>query len=134
MVSLLAVNAIISTSGKISKDGKSISSSNTAALSDLSLANELRFDNEGEICFSINGKAFTFNKETTLQNMINTINTDEDASVTIKYSRLTDGFSIAADSGGKDSKVSIQNITGNAFAQTALFKLARERSETGKIP
>jgi flagellar hook-associated protein 2 len=123
MVSQLAVNANVSSSGKVSKDGKSISSSNTATLSSLSFANTLQFDNDGEICFSINGKAFTFKKTDTLQGMINTINSDEEAKVTIKYSRLTDGFSITADSGGSDSKVTIQNITGNAFGANGAFQI-----------
>lgn len=122
-VSQLAANANVSSAGKISKDGKSISSSNTATLGELSFANELVFDGDGEICFAINGKTFTFNKNTTLQSMINTINNDEEANVTIKYSRLTDGFTITADSGGKNSKVSIQNITGNAFGANGAFQI-----------
>ena len=123
LVSQIAVNANISSAGKISKDGKSISSSNTATLDSLSFANKLNFDGDGEICFAINGKTFTFDKQTTLQGMINTINDDEDANVTMKYSRLTDSFTITADSGGKDSKVSIQNITGNAFGSDSAFQI-----------
>jgi flagellar hook-associated protein 2 len=123
MVSQLAVNANISSSGKVSKDGTAISSSNTATLDSLSFANKLKFDEDGEICFAINGKTFTFDKKTTLQSMINTINNDQDANVTMKYSRLTDSFTLTADSGGKNSKVSIQNITGNAFGADSAFQI-----------
>ncbi len=131
-VNQLAANASVSSSGKISKDGTSISSSNTAALSQLSFANELQFDDEGEICFSINGKTFTFNRSTTLQSMINTINSDSDAGVTMKYSRLTDGFTITADSGGKNSKVTIENITGNAFGTGGAFQISAGTVENGQ--
>ncbi len=115
----LAVHANVSSSGRISEDGTEISSNNTATLAGLSLANDFDFDSNGEISFAINGKTFTFSQDATLQNMINTINTDTDANVTMKYSRLTDSFSITSDSGGEDSSLSIVNISGNAFAQTA---------------
>jgi flagellar hook-associated protein 2 len=122
-VNRLAQNASVSSSNISASGTTEISSSNTAALSDLKFANSLKFSGN-KISFSINGKMFTFSKDTSLQNMINTVNNDETAGVTMKYSRLTNGFTITADSGGADSKVSIQNIAGNAFGTNSAFGIA----------
>jgi flagellar hook-associated protein 2 len=131
-VDQLAVQANVSSSGKVSADGTGISSSNTATLGSLSFANALTFSKDGKISFSINGKAFSFTKDTTLQSMINTVNNDEDANVTMKYSRLTDTFTITADSGGADSKVSITNIAGNAFGKNGAFGIAGGTVKNGR--
>ncbi len=117
----LAKNASVSSTGKISADSKSISDSNTTKLGDLKFSNKLEFDQSGKVSFSINGERFSFDKNTTLQNMINTVNSNEKAGVTMKYSRLTDGFSIEADAGGAESRVAIANHTGNAFGENSAF-------------
>jgi flagellar hook-associated protein 2 len=119
-ITQLAQNASVSSSG-ISADGSNISESNTTALEDLCFLNELEFDGNNQISFSINGSEFTFDADTTLQTMINTVNADEDAGVTMKYSRLTDGFTITADAGGASSSVTIENISGNAFGADGAF-------------
>jgi flagellar hook-associated protein 2 len=131
-VSQLAVNASATSSATVSASGKTeISSSNTTALSGLSLAKPLQFNSKGNLSFSINGKTFSFSKDTTLQNMINTVNADEDAGVTMKYSRLTDKFSVTADSGGASSKVVIKNIDGNAFGTGSAFGIDDGTYNTG---
>jgi flagellar hook-associated protein 2 len=121
-VTQLAVQANVSSTGISGGTDGYISSSNTATLGSLSFANDLEFDSNGELSFSINGAAFTFTKDTTLQSMINTINYS-DAGVTMKYSRITDGFTITADSGGADSCMTIHNISGNAFGSNSAFQI-----------
>ncbi len=39
----------------------------------------------------------------------------------MKYSRLSDAFTITADSGGVNSKVQITNLQGNAFGTNGAF-------------
>ncbi len=103
------LNYISVSSSNISANGTTeISASNTAKLSELKFANSLEFYGD-KISFSINGKVFSFSSDTTLQSMINTINNDETANVTIKYSRLTNGFTITADSGGASSRIAKKN-------------------------
>lgn len=131
-VNQLAVQANTASAGKISADGTGISSSNTTTLSELSFANTLKFDSSGNISFSINGKTFSFSKDSTLQNMISTVSNDEDAGVTMTYSRLTDGFIITADSGGKDGSVSIVNLTGNAFGTDGAFQIGNGTVKNGQ--
>jgi len=130
-VTQVAKNANISSSDKVSANGTEVSSSNTATLSELSFANPLQFDNNGKISFSINNVNFTFSKDTTLQSMINTINTNSDANVTMKYSRLTDSFTITADAGGSNSSVSINNISGNAFGDNSAFNIGETTVHNG---
>ncbi len=119
----LAQNAAVSSADKVSPDGKGISAANTTALGELSFKNPLQFDSAGNLSFSINGKAFTFNRGTSLQSMLNTINSDPSANVTMKYSRLSDTFSITANAGGVDSLVSIMNTSGNAFGTDGAFQI-----------
>ncbi len=120
-INKLAKNASVSSSARISKGGTEISSNNTATLGSLSLATKLAFGTGGRISFDINGKTFSFTRDTTLQNMINTINNDDTANVTMKYSRLSDTFTITSDSGGPDSSVKITNLQGNAFGTNSAF-------------
>lgn len=119
-VEKLAQNASISSSNISALGTTEISASNNAKLSELKFANSLEFVGD-KISFSINGKVFSFSSDTTLQSMINTINNDETANVTIKYSRLTNGFTITADSGGANSRVVIKNLLGNAFGTNSAF-------------
>lgn len=130
-VNKLAKNATIESSAKVSRNGLQISDSNTAKLSDLTLAKSLGFGTDGKISFGINGKTFTFTKDTTLQTMINTINSDTTAKVTMKYSRLSDKFSIAADSGGASSKLTITNYEGNAFGANSAFGIITGTYQNG---
>lgn len=130
-INKLAQNSKVSSAAKVSKNGTEISSSNTATLGSLSLATPLEFNLSGKVSFNINGKVFNFSKDTTLQNMINTINTDTTANVTMKYSRLTDTFSLEADSGGSSSSVTIQNLQGNAFGTNSAFKITSGTYKNG---
>jgi flagellar hook-associated protein 2 len=127
----LAKNASVESAGRISKDGLEISARNTDTLEQLSFANELKFDASGKISFAINGKTFSFSKDTTLQTFLNTINNDKDANVTIKYSRLTDSFTISSNVGGEDGSVLIRNISGNAFGENGAFQIAEGLVKNG---
>lgn len=109
-ISQLATSAAVKSTGIFAG-----SSMNTGTkLADLELTNALEFE-DGEISFSINGKAFTFTEDTTLSAMMSTINSS-DAGVKMSYSSLTKGFSITSKSTGSSSTVEIANIKGNAFA------------------
>ncbi len=72
------------------------------------------FDGDGNISFSINGKTFTFSKDTSISKMTNQINSS-DTGVTMSYSSLKKGFTITSKTTGKDSKIQIENLSGKAF-------------------
>ena len=120
-VNKLAKNTTAESSAKVSWNGIQISENNTAKLSELALAKKLTFGADDRLTFAINGKTFSFSKDTTLQSMINTINSDKTANVTMKYSRLSDKFTVTANSGGANSIVTITNYGGNAFGTGSAF-------------
>jgi flagellar hook-associated protein 2 len=95
-------------------NGTTMNTSTT--LADLELTNALEFE-DGNISFSINDETFTFSEDTTLASMMSTIN-NSDAGVKMTYSSLTKGFAITSKTTGSSSKVEIENLTGNAFAET----------------
>lgn len=130
-VQQVAKNSCVEGTHNISKNGE-LSAYNTATLADLQFLTPLTAGTNGKIEFSINGKSFSFSTDTTLQSMINTVNSDTDAGVTMVYSRLTDSFSITADSGGADSSVTVKNISGNAFGTNGAFGIAEETFKNGQ--
>ncbi len=88
--------------------------------SDLSTA--LTPSSDGTYSIKINDKEFTFKSTDTLTAVMNTINNDADANVTMTYSNTTNTFSVVAKNGGASSKVSISDEQGNLAA--ALFGTA----------
>ncbi len=106
--------ATSATAGAASEDIFSTEISKNTALEDLSFNTPLTFDVDDNIKFSINGTDFTFSKDTLLNDMMSQINAS-DAGVTISYSSLKDGFTIASKTTGSASAVTIVNTAGNAF-------------------
>lgn len=62
---------------------------------------------------NVNGKEFTFAKDTSLSSVISQINNDDTANVTIAYSSITNTFNVKADGSGASSKVDISDVSGN---------------------
>lgn len=84
-------------------------------LAGLELANKFEFDESGELSFSINGKTFTFGKDTTISEMMRQVN-NAGIGVTMRFSSLKKGFSLTADKTGSQSEIKIVNLKGNAFS------------------
>jgi flagellar hook-associated protein 2 len=118
-ITQLASGAKAESSNRISQNGQQLSESNQVSLGDLQFANDL-FQEGSDISFAINGETFTFDKNTTLQQMLTTVN-DSAAGVTMTYSRLSDGFSITTKGMGVEEELTIQNISGNAFGAAGAF-------------
>ena len=73
----------------------------------------------GYLKFSINSKEFTVKASQTLSGMMNTINNDSTANVTIKYDEANDNFIIVAKQLGAGENIKIKNIAGNFFTETS---------------
>ena len=80
-----------------------------------SFVNDLTFNSDGKLKFTINSKEFTFDKSVSLASMMNTINADADAKVNIKYDETTDKFVINANQLGKGDNISISTTQGGNF-------------------
>jgi len=85
-------------------------------------------DSDGSYKINVNGKDFTFKSTDTVSTIMNTINNDSDANVTLTYSNTTNTFSAIAKNGGANGKVDISDVTGNLA--TALFGTVSERAVT----
>ena len=104
-------------SGANASSASSVSSaplSTSASLADLALSTPLAFE-DGALSFSINGKTFTFQSTDSLQQVMNTINSDKDANATLSYSQLTGKFSLVSKTQGSTSGLELSNISGNFF-------------------
>jgi flagellar hook-associated protein 2 len=71
--------------------------------------------------FTINGKSFTFNEDTELNTIINTINNDNDVNVTISYSQTLNRFRIVSDNTGSQETISVSDNAGGGNLAAALF-------------
>lgn len=82
-----------------------------------SFANDLEFSAGGKLSFTINTKKFTFDKSTSLASMMNTINSDTDANVSMKYDEATDKFTLTSKKNGYGDNIIIDAATqeGNLF-------------------
>ncbi|MEN6472328.1 MAG: flagellar filament capping protein FliD [Clostridiaceae bacterium] len=69
--------------------------------------------------FSINGAEFVFDADTTISNMISTVNASAKAGVTMSYSTLKQGFTVTGNTTGAGSAVNIENLTGNFFGENS---------------
>ncbi len=81
---------------------------------------DMDFDASGNISFKINGATFTFNEGDTLESVIQKINDDPDAKVTISYNKDKDIFMLRSDVTGTGTEVSVENVTGNFFGENSL--------------
>jgi len=68
---------------------------------------ETAFGIDTDIAFTINGEAFSFTKDSTLENVINTVNNNAVADVTLRYSELTDKFTFTADDEGVGNDIAL---------------------------
>lgn len=64
---------------------------------------------------TINGTTIEFDKNTTLESMMNSINSNKDAGVNISYSKLTNEFSITAKETGAAGKVEMSGPLAEVF-------------------
>lgn len=70
---------------------------------------------------TVNGKEFTFEGNTELNTVINTINNDQTAGVTISYSQTLNQFRITSDDTGKQGMVNIYDNANGGNLAAALF-------------
>jgi flagellar hook-associated protein 2 len=78
--------------------------------------NDLAFTSDGKLSFTINSKKFTFDKSVSLSSMMNTINTDADAKVNMRYDETMDKLVLTAKQFGKGNNIDISaEQGGNLF-------------------
>ena len=78
-------------------------------------------ENADKYELTVNGKQFTFTKDSTLSNVISEINNDADANVTVSYSQTTDTFRVAYDETGSQGKTEIADAENGGNLAEVLF-------------
>ncbi len=82
------------------------------------MGNAFTFDSNDQLVLTINGETFSFDKDTSLDNMISEINSNEEAGVTMEYDEITDTFVFTADQTGAGNTLEITE-TGSTFLTAA---------------
>lgn len=77
------------------------------------LSTPLTPNSSGGYEINVNGKQFAFSKTDTLKSIMDKINNDADANVSISYSSVTDHFTVTAKNGGSSGSVNISDVSGN---------------------
>lgn len=75
----------------------------------------------GKYALNVNGKVYTFDKDTMLGDVISRINNDPESNVVISYSSITDVFSVKSKESGAHGKVEISDVTGGGNLAQVLF-------------
>lgn len=95
--------------------GVSSKASTTVGIGTLAFATELKGDSH---TFEINGKKFAFDSNSTISQIISSVNSS-DAGVKLSYSSISGKFSLAATSSGAGSNIEIKQTSGNLL--TSMF-------------
>ena len=97
-------------------------------------ANDLTFNSNGKLVFTINNKKFTFDKSVSLSSMMNTINADADAKVNMNYDETTDFFVLTAKQLGYGDNITIDPTTqeGNFFGLGGASKILTGSATTSQ--
>lgn len=67
----------------------------------------------GEYQISVNGTNFTFSSSATLNDVINKINNDASANITLSYSSITNSFNAVSKTTGAQNTIEIADVSGN---------------------
>ena len=80
----------------------------------------LTLDADDKVSFEINGESFEFTKDTTIKQMMSTINSSK-AGVTMRYDTVNDGFTLTSKEAGGSQSINIANQTGNLFGGSSVI-------------
>lgn len=88
----------------------------TKSLGDTNFSGDI-FGAETEISFSINGEVFTFDKTSdTVQDLLDEVNGNTTANVTMYYSEVSNSFVMESDKEGSINQITFEDITGSFFS------------------
>jgi len=79
------------------------------------MENPFSFNADGKLKLTINGTDFEFDKTDTLSSMMTEINNSTTAGVTMKYSQISDTFTLTAKTTGAGNKISFTEAGSNFF-------------------
>jgi len=86
----------------------------------LSMKTPFDFDSNGQVVLTINDKTFEFDKDTTLDQMVNEINTNPNAGVHLMYNEISDKFAFTATQTGAGNNIQIIELGSNFMASAGM--------------
>ncbi len=92
---------------------------------------DLVLDENGKFSFTVNDVEFSFDTDTTLNEMISTVNGDEEAKATLMYSEITDSFTFASSETGSAASVKVEGAEGVFGGAESFFGIAADAQATG---
>ncbi|MCT4633941.1 MAG: flagellar filament capping protein FliD [Firmicutes bacterium] len=110
-----------------------INTSDTLGELSSTMNNPFVFDMDGMVTFEINGAEFEFDEDTSLQHMMDTINNDSDAGVTMIYDPIKDKFEITSDDTGLGSTLDISEIGSSFFSSIELNNIVSGEDSVSMI-
>lgn len=119
-LSVLGLTSTSNLSNKVDLDAN-ISDMDNYSDSDTDFA-----DSEGNIKFTINGTSFSFNSETSIQDIMDEVNSSSDIDVKMSYDTKTNSFSVQSNNTGLADKLVIADVKGNFME-----KLVKEDTANG---
>lgn len=105
--------------GLTNKQSNRISTQSTLATLATSVNGGFSFDSHDQVELTINGTNFSFDKDTTLAEMISEINNSSTAGVTMKYDEISDKLIMTAAKTGAGTTLTVSE-TGSTFLAAAL--------------
>lgn len=118
---MFGANSVVGIDDQTVSKVTTISSADTLRQVANKMGEDIELDADGKFSFEINGKKFSFDKETTLSKVMTAVNSS-DAGVRMSYSNLTDSFTFTATKIGSDGEVNLANVVGsNAFGANGIF-------------
>ncbi len=100
---------------------KNILTSNDMTLGDFEAATGKSILDGGNLSFKINGQQFSFSSTDSIQDVLDTVNANTAADVTMTYDLDADKFIIRNNSAGSASKLELESGVGKAFGEDGLF-------------
>lgn len=117
--------------GFVSGATNRISASSTLASLAGKLSSDLNFVGD-EISFTINGKAFTFGSDETLKNVMDKVNADNEAGVTMRYDEATDELQVRAKQTGAGQTIVLEESGSTFFAAMGISIASGTYAQEGK--
>lgn len=126
------INSITSLASGADVESTSNNISTSTALKNLTLNTPLTFVNN-KLDFSINGQNFDFNSTDSLQKVINTVNSNSAAGVTMSYSSLSGKISIKSKTTGSGTDFAFSDTNGNFFSAFGFTEVSKGTDAVLKI-
>lgn len=105
--------------GEVNTDKMTDSAGNRVKLGDDGKYYRVNSDNKFLYDFKVNGASIAVNEDTTLESLMNSINSSAEAGMKVSYSKLTNEFQFTASEMGANGKIEFEGLAKDLFVNHA---------------